>query len=329
MNNTERIYKIHQMLTNHQVVSTKQFMAELQVSLATLKRDLSFLKDRLNAPLKYDHELGGYCFEGDTPVGPKYEVPGLWFNDSELHALMTIQNLLKEVQPNLLTPYLQPLHSKLNAILCSMKDSPEEISNRVLIMAAGRRQHNLKHFEIVASATIRRHRLSITHFNRGVNDATQRVVSPQQLVYYKDNWYVDCWCHLRKGIRSFSIDAITSAELMTEKAKEIPIKKLRAELGEGYGIFNGKAVQWAKLRFGPVASRWVSKRNWHSEQKSSFDESGNLLLEVPFSDERELLQDILAWLPDVEVLAPPSLQNKIKEVLEQSLKKIPTTKHSN
>ena len=321
MNNAERIHKIHQMLTNRKFVTTEQFLSELQISVSTLKRDLSFLKDRLNAPLKYDHDLGGYCFDSISPVGPKYEVPGLWFNDSELHALLSMQKLLNDVQPGLITPYLQPLQSRLQAILCSMKDSPEEISNRILILAPDKRELPLKNFEMVATATIRRHRLKIVHFNRGTNTETERIVSPQQLVYYRDNWYVDCWCHTRKAIRSFSIDAIISVELLSDQAKNISIKKLREELSEGYGIFSGKAVQWAKLRVTNSAVRWVSKRVWHTNQKSSFETDGSLLLEIPYTDDRELMQDILAWLPDVEVLAPKSLRMKLSAILKTSFEK--------
>jgi predicted DNA-binding transcriptional regulator YafY len=321
MNNTERIHKIHQMLTNRKFITTEQFLRELQISVSTLKRDLSFLKDRLNAPLKYDHDLGGYCFDSISPVGPKYEVPGLWFNDSELHALLSMQKLLNDVQPGLITPYLQPLQSRLQAILCSMKDSPEEISNRILILAPDKRELPLKNFEMVATATIRRHRLKIVHFNRGTNTETERIVSPQQLVYYRDNWYVDCWCHTRKAIRSFSIDAIISVELLSDQAKNISIKKLREELSEGYGIFSGKAVQWAKLRVTNSAVRWVSKRVWHTNQKSSFETDESLLLEIPYTDDRELMQDILAWLPDVEVFAPKSLRMKLSAILKTSLEK--------
>ena len=321
MNNAERIHKIHQMLTNRKFVTTEQFLSELQISVSTLKRDLSFLKDRLNAPLKYDHDLGGYCFDSISPVGPKYEVPGLWFNDSELHALLSMQKLLNDVQPGLITPYLQPLQSRLQAILCSMKDSPEEISNRILILAPDKRELPLKNFEMVATATIRRHRLKIVNFNRGTNTETERIVSPQQLVYYRDNWYVDCWCHTRKAIRSFSIDAIISVELLSDQAKNISIKKLREELSEGYGIFSGKAVQWAKLRVTNSAVRWVSKRVWHTNQKSSFETDGSLLLEIPYTDDRELMQDILAWLPDVEVLAPKSLRMKLSAILKTSFEK--------
>lgn len=321
MNSTERLHKIHHMLTNRSVVTTEHFIDELQISVSTLKRDLTFLRDRLNAPVKFDRDLGGYCFEKVLPVGPQYEVPGLWFNDSELHALLTMQKLLHEVQPGLLTPYLQPMQSKLQAILCSMKDSPEEIANRVLILATDRRELPLKSFEVVATATIRRHQLKIIHFNRGTNTETERIVSPQQMVYYRDNWYVDCWCHTRETIRSFSVDAIVSTELLADKAKNLSIKKLREKLSEGYGIFSGKAVQWAKLRIGAIPARWVSKRIWHSKQKISFNNEGQLLLEIPFSDDRELMQDILAWLPDVEILEPESLRSKLKKILELSLER--------
>ncbi|NMM38334.1 MAG: WYL domain-containing protein [Glaciimonas sp.] len=72
----------------------------------------------------------------------------------------------------------------------------------------------VRHFEAVATATVRRKRLHIVHFNRGTGALTDRFISPQQMVYYRDNWHVDCWCHLRKAIRTFSIDAIESAELL-------------------------------------------------------------------------------------------------------------------
>ena len=189
MNSTERLHKIHHMLTQRHMVTTEQFISELQVSASTLKRDLTFLRDRLNAPVKFDYELGGYCFEKVQNVGPRYEMPGLWFNDSELHAILTMQKLLSELQPGLLSPYLEPLQTKLQTILCSMKDSPEEISNRILILAPNKRELPLENFEVVATAAVRRRRLKIVHFNRGTRTKTERIVSPQQLVYYRDNWY--------------------------------------------------------------------------------------------------------------------------------------------
>ena len=59
MNQTERFYKIDQMLNDRKVVSFQTMMDELEVSRATLKRDLAYLRDRLNAPIIYDRDVGG------------------------------------------------------------------------------------------------------------------------------------------------------------------------------------------------------------------------------------------------------------------------------
>lgn len=322
MDRTERIHKIDQMLSVRGVVSSARFLDELQISLATLKRDLDYMRDRLHAPIIWDRDANGYRFDNAPTAGPTYELPGLWFNDSELHALITMQQLLEDVQPGLLGPHLKPLQSKLQAILLSMKDAPEEIAKRVRIFAVGRRHAPVRHFETIATATIRRKRLEIAHFNRATGVHSERVVSPAQIVYYRDNWYLDCWCHLRKAIRTFSIDAIESAQLQAVAAKEVSIKQLRELLGAGYGIFAGTSVQVAKLRIGANRARWVKQTIWHSAQKSSIDDAGNYLLEVPYTDDRELLNDILGLLPDVDVIAPMSLRNRLRQVLDESRRRL-------
>eukprot|EP01036_Dinobryon_divergens_P011097 gene11097-14910_t len=44
-------------------VSFEALQEELEVSRATLKRDLQYLRDRLGAPIVYDREANGYRFE--------------------------------------------------------------------------------------------------------------------------------------------------------------------------------------------------------------------------------------------------------------------------
>ena len=322
MDQLQRFYKIDQLLTLRRAVPTDVLLKELEVSPATLMRDITYMRDYLHAPIKFDRSEGGYVFEKAPQVGPKYELPGLWFNESELHALLTVQELLTKVEPGLLAPHVQPLQAKIEAILASLNDEPKEISKRVRIFALGRRKMESEHFQIIATATIRRKQLKIRHYNRATNARTERVVSPQQIVYYRDNWYVDCWCHWRQDLRSFSIDVIESAELMADHAKNLPLKAVRDALGSGYGIFSGKSVQLAKLRIGPNKARWVSRTVWHSQQESSFDEQGNYLLEFPYNDDRELVNDILGLMPEVEILEPESLRKHVVNILKTSLKKM-------
>ncbi len=46
------------------------------------------------------------------------------------------------------------------------------------------------------------------------------------------------------------------------------------------------------------------------------EKDGSYLLEVPYSDDRELVMEILKYASDVEVLSPSSLRTRVAEALE-------------
>ncbi|MCF8199970.1 MAG: YafY family transcriptional regulator [Sulfuritalea sp.] len=316
MDRTERFYKIDQMIHDRKLVPFADFMAALEVSRATLKRDLEYMRNRLNAPIVWDRHAGtsgGYRF--DTPHadgGAQYELPGLWFNSGEVHALLTMQHLLTDLDPGgILTPHIQPLIARLNSLLGSAENTADEIRRRVLIVGLGKRDLKLAHFEKVGAALLRRKRLAITYFARGSGETTEREVSPQRLVYYRENWYLDAWCHLRNDIRNFALDSIQHADVIETKAREVSRRSMDEVLGPGYGIFSGRKLQHAKLRFTPQRARWVAQETWHPKQKGSFDADGSWRLEFPYADHRELIMDILKFGADVEVLAPPDLRQRL------------------
>src|SRR5438876_12184754 len=93
MDRTERFYKIDQLLKDSKVVSFARLQEWLGVSRATLKRDLVYMRDRFNAPIEYVRAGNGYRF-GKPRAGPRYELPGLWFNATEIYALLTTLQLL-------------------------------------------------------------------------------------------------------------------------------------------------------------------------------------------------------------------------------------------
>ena len=117
MSQTERYYKIDQLLHDRKIVSFTTLMEELGISRATLKRDLAYLRDRLNAPIIHDRDAGGYRFDHVTPqVGAQYELPGLWFSAEEIHALLTMQHLLVNLDTGgMLGPHIKPLLSRLKS----------------------------------------------------------------------------------------------------------------------------------------------------------------------------------------------------------------------
>ena len=60
MDRTERFYKIELLLRNRGCVSFEHFLAALEVSPATLKRDLQYLRERMDAPIAYDRADNGF-----------------------------------------------------------------------------------------------------------------------------------------------------------------------------------------------------------------------------------------------------------------------------
>jgi predicted DNA-binding transcriptional regulator YafY len=308
---TERFYKIDQLLQARRpgVVPISTFLEELDVSLATFKRDLEYMRERLYAPIVWDREQNGYRFESrEEDKGHPYQLPGLWFNPGEAQALLTMEHMIESLEPSLLGPHLEPLKVRLRALLSAGDHSAEQVRKRIHVIPMGARRHEPRHFSLIASAVLGRSRLAITYYNRTHDQETRREVSPQRLVYYRANWYLDGWCHLRNDIRSFGLDAIRGAEMVAGKVKDVPDAELEEVLAAGYGIFSGKKVQWATLRFTPERARYVALEEWHSKQRARWEKDGSYVLEIPFSSEGELVMDILRFGPDVEVISPSSLR---------------------
>lgn len=318
MDRTERLYKIDRMLNDRKVVPINEFLEELEVSLATFKRDLEYLRDRFNAPVIWDRDAGGYRFDKQG-VGDAYELPGLWFSASEIHALLTMQQLLGSLGTGLLAPHIEPLLTRLRMLL-DREDMPvDTVEKRIRIQQVNARAYEPEYFSPIATAVLQRRRIVIDHHNRQRNETIRREVSPQRLNYYRENWYLDAWCHLRNELRSFGLDAIKGVWLGTEAAQEVAEDDLAAVLDSGYGIFGGKDVQWAELEFSPSRAQWVSKETWHPQQEGHFTADGSYRLKLPFSNPTELTMDVLRHLPEVKVLSPTSLREQVERHLKRAL----------
>jgi predicted DNA-binding transcriptional regulator YafY len=326
MSQFERLHRIRNLLEARRAISFPDLMHELEVSRATLKRDLAMLRDRFNAPIVFDRDAGGYRF-GESSGGPKFELPGLWFSPEEILALMSMVRMLEDTdESGLLGRHIKPLMDRLNALMDAADGSANEILKRVKLIAAQRRRVDPKVFEVVGSALVKRLRVAFNYYGRARDRRTAREVSPLRLVNYKGNWYLDAWCHTSDGIRMFSLDSIEGAELTDRKAREVTLKTVDEELGGGYGIYRGKEIQWATLVFSKEAARWVRAEMWHEKQQGRELPDGQYELKVPFANPAEIELDILRHGENVEVLGPVSLRSQIARRLVAAVNRYEETK---
>ncbi len=314
MSQLERLYRIEQMLLNAPAVSFERLLETLEISRATLKRDLAYLRDRLNAPIEYDRYVGGYKLAAPRR-GARHQLPGLWFTSQEIRALLTMHHLLRELDSGaLLAPHVQPLLDRITALIGSTNSDAAEVTARVkLINASQHRRTDPVAFEVVGNALMMRKRLTFSYQGRHRNTVTQREVSPQRLSYYRENWYLDAWCHDNQALRKFALDAMRDTVMSEDAATELPLDEVNRQLAEGYGVYFGGTMQTARLRFNAAAARWIRHERWHPQQVTRDCEDGALELSLPYSQPTELVMDILRHGDNVEVLEPAELRQAVVE----------------
>ena len=148
MKRTERLDKIENLLKQHKTASFKFLQEALEVFRSTLKRDLDYMRTRLNAPIEWSREAGAYRYAESAGLSNRaHELPGLWFSSSEIHALLAMQHLLTGLHTGgLLTPHVAPLMDRLNALLGSANNDAEQVRRRVRIIALANRRFQPGHF---------------------------------------------------------------------------------------------------------------------------------------------------------------------------------------
>ena len=209
----------------------------------------------------------------------------------------------------MLSRHLQPLLDRIHQMLGSGEgaDAADRLIKRIKVITALRRPVPSRFFERVSNALLRRQRLHLRYLTRGRGEVSDRDVSPQRLVHYRNTWYLDAWCHRVDGLRRFALDAIEQAALLDARAREVPMKQVQAAMDAGYGIYAGGTRQWAVLRFDVQAAQWAGREEWHPEQQGRWLDDGRFELRLPYVDDTELVMDVLRQGEQVQVLEPPAL----------------------
>lgn len=315
MDKFSRIYMMHKMLRqNRYPVSMERLCEKLECSERTVQRIRSQLVNTFNAPIAFDSELKGYQYTDDL-----FELPGIWFNSSEMIAILAMRDVLQQIEPGFFREEFKQLQKNINKLVKTGSDE-SDISERLRLIPIANRKVNAQVFQTLASALIRRKQLIVEYQSRSRgSELLGRRISPQRMIRYRDNWYLDCFCHLRDNYRTFALEQIQLAQEVNAAAKEIPKALLDAHTGDSYGIFSGKSDQTAVLQFNALRAQWVSHETWHPKQIGKYLNDGSYQLEIPYKHSEELVMDILRYGPDVKVVSPDSLQFEIKKKLRETL----------
>ena len=318
MQHIDKIYRLHNWFTSaRHPIHFNELQERFGDSKRTIYRLLDFLRDRLNAPLEFKRGKGWYYREDQRGI---YALPGFWLNDQEIYALLTMQHLLGSFDPQLLQHELAPFKRRITEILNKTTGHTGTLSEFIHLLPYNRRENQYACFQLIASACLQHQQLRVTYHNRSQDEREVRILSPQMLIYYRDNWYLGAYCHNKNELHPFSLDRITEAETLSALSKTIPQQELETVFFSTFGIFSGHVQAVAVLQFTAEAARWVAGVTWHKAQEAAWQTDGSYVLRIPYSSPIELVGEILRFADGVTVLEPPTLREMVREKLQKMVK---------
>ncbi len=288
-------------------IPLKQLATDARCSVKTIRRDIEQLMLERDAPcLIFNSTL--IRDKTKQPI----ELQGYWFNKPEIESLFALNQIIQQLSPGVLQQQIEPFQHRIEQLLYN-EPTQQSLSQKIKLIEIAERQIEPHVFEKIVQALAKNKQLNILFWGRERDTRMERIISPQQLVRYKDNWKLDAWCHKRQSLRTFSLEAIESIGILSHASKSVDLDTLQNHFESSYGIFAGQATQQAVIQFSPYISRWVKFEQWHPKQLGTLQADGSYQLSIPYHQDPELIQDILKYGHHAKVLEPPELKEKIQQ----------------
>jgi predicted DNA-binding transcriptional regulator YafY len=303
----ERVFYFHQEIVKNNYPNSRTITDQFEVSVATSKRDINYLRDRLFAPLAFNSKENGFYYEEEGFHLPFEEGPRIVFLLAMLSKLADEAGLggLEEVRQleQRLSTMISPDYEKIVASVHCQWIEVESIDHTI--------------FETIIEAVSKKQLLALQYISVGRQDSA-RNVAPLQIINYQGRWYMYAFCELRQENRLFHIARIGSAKLTGQRIPgDIIFDSSR--FGLSFGIFQGTPRYTAEILFTSTAAELVRNQHWHKDQEMISVEEG-MLLRLPVSDDREIIMKILQYGAMARVIAPPELIQRVKSEISAMAK---------
>ena len=295
--------------------NSSDFMKEFEVSRRTVARDLDFLRDEERAPLAYDDARHGFRLTDET-----FTLPPVTISRREAFSFALARKLLAHYEGT-------PLHMDMRSVLDKIAESlegditiePGWLSEHVGVLPEDRVRIDPEVWARLAVCVERREaiRASYQTFDGRVSEYE---LHPYHLLAYHGNWYALALNTAKARIETFALSRFRQIEntgqTFTRPDGFSPDTYARA----AFGIVGGEEAIKVRLLFEPKLAVYITERQWHPSQEFRTRHDGRVEMRMETTGRKELVRWVLSWMPDVKVLAPKSLRDRITEKLRDGLR---------
>lgn len=291
---------------------------KLEVDARTIRRDITYMRDQLGAPLEYDATRNGYCY-----TEPTFRLSFFQITEGELVSLLLAERLLHQYRG---TPFEQNLRRAFKKLSEMLPDSVsvriDAIADCLAVLPVVQTDYDPALFTALARAVVGRRKIEVVYHTADRDATTTRVLSPYHLMLRGDDWYVIAHDDYRNEIRVFAVQRVRSVRETGELFERLPGFRVESYMGESFRVVRGDGHHRVALYFRPPTAGRIAEKTWHPSQTIEPATDGGLILKFEVSDLREVVRFVMFWGQDCQVVEPETLTRQVLrecEALTQSI----------
>jgi predicted DNA-binding transcriptional regulator YafY len=316
MSQTERIAYLDRRLRERSWVTASEVAQAFEVSPRQVKRDIEYLRWRLDAPVVYDPRSRRY----------KYEKPYDRFRFADERKIL-YSALVKGWASAAASQHLITAET-LAEVEAAVPRDYRGVADRIQFEAPTVEPVDLEVFAGFCRA-LRDQRIVEMSYVNLAGASSRRRVEAERLLNYSGTWYLVAFDHRNESLRTFHLGRITSITVTADPVTRPADRGWKMQVDEwtnsGFGIFQGGDTVEATVRFRGAAERLVSAQQWHPSQadQRGEDERGPWLdRTIPVADPRELLGRVLSFGSEAQIVAPEEFRQRWRDEVMRMVRDI-------
>ncbi|MEL6440842.1 MAG: WYL domain-containing protein [Cyanobacteria bacterium J06621_8] len=310
----ERLLKIDSLLRSR-IRQTQPSLAQATgVSDRIIRSDLTFLRDRLLAPLKYQTDKGWHYTD------PNWRLPSIPLSQGEIFALTLGARMLSAYAGS---SYIHELETAIKRLGERLPDVTlvdlQRLTEERIMFGAGAEIININPqiWQQLQEATSKSRQVWISYYAATTNSKSERTIDPYLLnIYRGTNPYVVAYCHLRKALRDFRIDRIQQLKVLKTTFTRDPDFDPQKYLENRFQYESGDRSYEIEIWFDAVTAPFIRERRWHKTQELIEGDDGSLILKLKVSGLNDIKRWALGYGKGAVVKNPPKLVEMVQKEIE-------------
>ncbi|MCI0605117.1 transcriptional regulator [bacterium] len=304
-----RQWTLLSLLDNSTGRNQQSLAAELSCSIRTVQRDLEALTIA-GFPITNDvrgHEFYWY-------LNPRFGKPGIPLTLTELLALSVSRNFYSLLPIEALRRAYDSIINKVEAIIPAAR-TLTTITTRAV--GAKNYDSHWNHLQMITEAIKARKSVSLTYYSYAKKELSIRKVDPYDLWHSQETIYLIGYCHLRQDVRLFALERIQHIE-MTENGFDVREGySLEALTTDRFRVMQEDESVTVRIRFAEAVADYVRDRKWHPTQQVEPQKDGSIILTIHAAGTTELLNWVLGYGPNAEILEPLALRERAARAIRK------------